>query len=194
MRRSSDAFRIDQHVGDVLHVADLPFAATDLEQRVVGGAGGVGRIEQQHAAKACAKPSGEAPILALDVVDDAASRPGQERRHHEADALAASRRGEAQHMLGSVMAKIGAVEPAEHNAIRSEQAGGLDLVGVRPARRAVGLGMAGLAGAPDRHADGDGDGDKAARGGDQRAFQKNVWRVGVIEVPPPEEGRRWIDR
>ena len=92
------------------------------------------------------------------------------------------------------MAKIGAVEPAEHDAIRSEQAGGLDLVGVRPARGSVGLGMAGLTGAPDRHADGDRDGDKAARGSDQRAFQENVGRVGVIEVPPPEESRRWIDR
>ena len=31
------AFRIDQDVGDVLDVADLPLAAADLEQRIVGG-------------------------------------------------------------------------------------------------------------------------------------------------------------
>ena len=31
------AFRIDQHVGDVLDVADFPLAAANLKQRVVGG-------------------------------------------------------------------------------------------------------------------------------------------------------------
>ena len=46
------AFGIDQDVGDVLDVADFPFAAADLEQRIVGGARGIGRIEQQHAAEA----------------------------------------------------------------------------------------------------------------------------------------------
>jgi hypothetical protein len=68
------------------------------------------------------------------------------------------------------MAKIGVVEPAEHDAVRSEQAGGLDLDGVRPTRRAVDFGMLRLAGAPDRHADGDRDGDEAARYGDRCAL------------------------
>ena len=45
------ALGIDQDVGDVLDVADLPLATTDLQQRIVGGAGGVGRIEQQNAAE-----------------------------------------------------------------------------------------------------------------------------------------------
>ena len=45
------AFGIDQHVGDVLHVAYFPFAAADLQQRIVGGARRVGRIEQQNAAE-----------------------------------------------------------------------------------------------------------------------------------------------
>ena len=54
-------FRIDQHVGDVLHVADLPLAAADLEQRVVGGALGIGRIEQQHAAEARTQAGGQLP-------------------------------------------------------------------------------------------------------------------------------------
>jgi hypothetical protein len=31
------ALWIDQDVGDVLNVADLPFAAANLEQRIVGG-------------------------------------------------------------------------------------------------------------------------------------------------------------
>ena len=43
-------FGIDEDVGDVLDVADLPFSAANLEQRVVGGRFGIGRIEQQHAA------------------------------------------------------------------------------------------------------------------------------------------------
>ena len=45
------ALGVDQDVGDVLDVADLPFAPADLEQRIVGGARRVGRIEQQHAAE-----------------------------------------------------------------------------------------------------------------------------------------------
>ena len=142
-------FRVNQHVGDVLDVADFPLAAADLEQRIVRGAGGVGRIEQKHAPEACPEAGGEAPVLALDVVDDAASRPGQERGNHEADAFAASRRGEAQHVLRSVVTQILSVKPAEHHAIRSEQAGRLDLVGVGPARRAIGLGVRCFAGAPD---------------------------------------------
>ena len=100
------AFGIDQHVGDVLDVADFPFAAADLEQRIVGGARGVGRIEQQHAAEARAPAGGQRPVLALDVVDDRRARPGQQRRHDEADALAGPRRRETQHMLRAVVAKI----------------------------------------------------------------------------------------
>ncbi len=64
------ALRIDQDVGDVLDVADLAIAAADLEQRVVGGARRVGRIEQQHAPEARPPAGGELPVLALDVVDD----------------------------------------------------------------------------------------------------------------------------
>ena len=40
------SFRIDQHIGDILDVANLPLSATDFQQRVVGSAGGVGGIEQ----------------------------------------------------------------------------------------------------------------------------------------------------
>ena len=56
--------------------------------------------------------------------------------------FAASRRGEAQHVLRSVVTQILSVKPAEHHAVRSEEAGRLDLVGVGPARRAIGLGIA----------------------------------------------------
>ena len=46
------AFGIDQDVGDVLDVAHLMLAAAHLEQRIVGGRRGIGRIEQQHVAEA----------------------------------------------------------------------------------------------------------------------------------------------
>ena len=39
------AFGIDQDVGDVLDVADLPFTPPHLEQRIVGGGLCIGRIE-----------------------------------------------------------------------------------------------------------------------------------------------------
>jgi hypothetical protein len=67
---SKGAFGIDQHVGDVLDVADFPFAAAYFEQRVVGGALGVGRIEQQHPTEARTPAGGQAPILTLYVMDD----------------------------------------------------------------------------------------------------------------------------
>ena len=85
------AFRVDQDVGDVLDVADLPFAAADLEQRIVGGAErALVGSNSRHAAEARAPAGGQRPVLALDVVDDRRARPGQQRRHDEADALAAT--------------------------------------------------------------------------------------------------------
>ena len=82
------AFGIDQDIGDVLDVADLPLAAPNLQQRIVGGRLRVGRIEQQHATMLGAEAGSELPVLALDVMDDRRTRPGQKRRDDEADALA----------------------------------------------------------------------------------------------------------
>src|SRR3546814_3131162 len=42
-------FRVHEDVGNILHVAHLPFTAAHLEQRIVGGGFRIGRIEQQHA-------------------------------------------------------------------------------------------------------------------------------------------------
>ena len=117
------AFGIDEDVGDVLDVADFPFAAADFQQRIVGGARGIGRIEQQHAAEARAPAGGQRPVLALDVVDDRRAWPGQQRRHDKADAFAGSGRGETQHMLGAVVAKIFIAPAAEQHAVMTEQAG-----------------------------------------------------------------------
>ena len=48
----------------------LPMAAPHLQQRVVGGRRGVGRVEQQHAAVRAPEAGGELPVLALDVMND----------------------------------------------------------------------------------------------------------------------------
>src|SRR3546814_13960638 len=77
-------------------------------------------------------------------MDDAASRPGQQRRHDEADALAGPRGGEAKDMLRPVMAQIVAIVSAEQDAIRAEQTGGSNLAIFRPSRRAVGGDIAGF--------------------------------------------------
>ncbi len=156
-------FRIDQNVGDVLHIADFPFAAPHLQQRIVGGRLRVGRIEQQHAAMPGTEAGGELPVLALDVVDDRRAGPGQERWHDQADALAGTGWCETQHMLGSVMTKVGLVEFAEHHAVRAEKPGRLHLSAVGPASGTVSLDVLRFARPPDRHADGDCDRDEAAR-------------------------------
>jgi hypothetical protein len=67
-----------------------------------------------------AEAGGELPVLTFNVVDDGRPRPSQQRRYDEADTLAGARRRKAQHMLRSVMAKIGALVPAEHHAVGSE--------------------------------------------------------------------------
>jgi hypothetical protein len=143
--------------------------------------------------RAGAKAGGQLPVLALDVVDDGRARPGQQRGHDQADALAGSGRREAQHMLRPVMAQIVAVVAAEHHAIGTEQPGRLHLLRLGPARRAVGLDVLGFARPPDRHADGDGDGDEAARRRDEGALDEDRRRIGVVEIPPPEEGGRIVD-
>ncbi len=188
------AFRIDQNVGDVLHVTDFPFAAPHLQQRIIGGRLGVGRIEQQHAAMPGTEAGGELPVLALDVVDDRRARPGQQRGHHQADALAGTGRREAQHMLRAVVAEIGVIELAKHNAVRAEKPGRLHLSAVGPAGGAVGLDVLRFARPPDRHANGNCDRDEAAGRRDIGALDKDRRRIGVVEIPPPEEGRRVIDR
>ena len=139
-----------------------------------------------------APAGGQGEVLALDVVDDHRTRPGQQRRHDQPDTLAGPRRGEAQDVLGSVVAQIVPGEPAEDHAVLADQPGVADFARTRPARRAEGRDLARFAGAPHRHGDGDGDRDEPARRGDVGALIEDLRRVGVEPVPPPEEGRRWI--
>src|SRR3546814_3546892 len=71
-----------------------------------------------------AEAGGQRPVFALDVMDDAAPRPRQQRRHDQANTLARSRRCEAQHMLGAVMAEIVGAQLAQHHAVLAEQTRG----------------------------------------------------------------------
>ncbi len=112
------ALGIDQNVGDVLDIAHFPFATADFQQRIVGGRIRIRRIEQQRATMLGTEAGCELPVLTLDVVDDGRSRPGQQRRDDEANAFARSGRCETQHMLGSVMAEVSVVKPAEHHTVR----------------------------------------------------------------------------
>ena len=79
------------------------------------------------------KASGELPVLAFDIMDDRRSRPCQQRRHDQADALAGARWRETQNMLRAVVTKIVAVVAAEHHAIRAEQTGRLHFLRLGPA-------------------------------------------------------------
>src|ERR1700730_3515411 len=67
--------RIDQDVGNVLHIAYFMLTAPYFEQRVVGGRTCVGWIEQQAMREPRAPSGGQLPVLALDVVDDGRTRP-----------------------------------------------------------------------------------------------------------------------
>ena len=136
----------------------------------------------------------QGPVLALDVVNDAASRPGQQRRHHEADALAAAGRCKAKDMLGTVMAQIVVGITAEQDAIGAEQAGRTDFPIFRPSSRTVGGDIAGLPRPDDRHEDGGGNGEDTAGRGDGRALHEDRGRIGVKGEPPPEEGGRMVER
>src|SRR6476620_7705808 len=184
---------VDQHIGDVLDVTYLPFAAADFQQRIVRRRLGVGRIKQQHAAVLRAVTGGELPVLALDVVDDRRAWPGQERRHDQADAFAGTGRREAQHMLRAVVTEIVLAEPAEHDAICANKPGCLHLTRLGPARRTVGLDVLRLPGPPDRHADRRRDRDEAAGRSYVGALDEDLWRISVVDVPPPEEDRRIVE-
>ena len=127
-------------------------------------------------------------------MDDDAARPGQQCRHDKADALAGTGRREAQHMLRPIVAEIVAVQPAQHHAIRAEQSGRLHLLGRGPTRRTVGGDVLGLTRADDRQGDGDGDGEETARSRDDRSFDEDRGRIGIVGVPPPEKGRRIVER
>src|SRR5690606_9504567 len=131
----------------------FPFAAANLKQRIVGSGAYVGRIEEKNTAMPCAEAAGELPVLALDVVNDGRARPGEQRGHNEADALAGSRRCEAQHMLRAVMAQIVAIKFSEDHTVGPQKPSLLNIWPLVPSRRTIGVDVVRLAFAQDRHSD-----------------------------------------
>src|SRR5690606_34194538 len=97
-------------------------------------------------------------------------------------------------MLGTVMAQIVLGMTAKHDAIGAEQSGRADFSVLGPSGRAIGGNVARLPCPDDRHEDGGGNGEEAARYGDDAALDEDRGRVGVERKPPPEEGRRVVDR
>ena len=127
-------------------------------------------------------------------MDDRGAGPGQQRGDDEADALAGSGRRETQDMLRAVVAQIVVAPSAEQHAIMAEQAGLANFTGLGPTRRAIGGDALDLPRPPDRHGDRHDDGGDSAGGGDVGALDEDVARIGVVGEPPPEEGRRLIER
>src|SRR3546814_19295297 len=75
-------------MGDILNVANLGLAATDLEQRVVFGGRRIGRIEQQAMREAGTEAGGPRPVFTLAIVNDRRAGPAEQFRTDEADTLA----------------------------------------------------------------------------------------------------------
>src|ERR1700730_17807015 len=136
---------------------------------------------------------GQPPVLALDVVDDCGTGPGEQSRDDQADALAAPRWGEGQDVLRPVMAQIPAAETAEEDTRRPEQPRRLDLSLRRPARGTVGGDHPALPRPPQRANNADGAARESAGCRDRARPIEHFRRVGVVGVPPLEEPPGVID-
>src|SRR5207253_398286 len=108
--------------------------------RAVGG----GRVELQAGAPQFppAPARSQRPVLALDVVDDHAPRPAQQRGQDEADALTGSSWGECQHVLRPVVAKVVNGAPVAPGSdidtrVSAEESGRLEVDPGCPARGSV---------------------------------------------------------
>src|SRR3546814_2721530 len=129
--------RISDWSSDVCSSDLLVGSLSYLEQRVVAGRARVGRVEQQAVREALSPAGRELPVLALDVVDDGGTGPGQQRRDHEANALARARRREGHDVLRAIMAQVVALQPAEEHAARLEQPGPLGFLAAQLGRAPV---------------------------------------------------------
>jgi hypothetical protein len=107
----------------------------------------------------CPEAERQFPILALDVVDNGRSRPCQQRGHNKTNPLAGSGGGKAKRMLRAIMPEIVALVTAEHHAVGTKQASLFDFLALGPAGGAECLDVLRLPRPPDRHEDGDRDGD-----------------------------------
>jgi len=114
---------INDHLHDVAHVADfVRRAQPHLRKRVVSGAVAVGGCRREPEAElphALSRASRERPVLALEVVNQNRVRPHEQCGRHDADALAAARRREDQHVRRPAIADEGAAPSAEIDASAS---------------------------------------------------------------------------
>jgi hypothetical protein len=101
---------------------------------------------------------------------------------------------EAEHVLRSVMPKVVALKAAEHDPVRTKEAGAADFILRRPTRRAIGRDGLGFPRPPDRHADRDPDRREAAGGSNARTLDEDAWRISVVVIPPPEKDHGHINR
>ncbi len=186
-------FRIDQDVGDVLHVAHLLRALAHLEQRIEAGGEGIGRIEQQAMGELGAPAGGEHPVLALDVVHDGRAGPGQQGGHHQADALARPRRRDRQHMLGAIVAQIAVPIETEDDAAIAQQPCLVDIGSVRPAGRAVGCGLLLAAGPPGGSPERDQAGGNSPECRNGAGTRKHAGCLAVERQPPGEQFPRRVE-
>src|SRR3546814_6904236 len=114
------------------------------------------------------------PVLPLDVVDNDAAGPGQQRGNDKPNALAAPCRGKGHDMLRPVMAQIlAAVAPKEHTSIAKQASTG-DFPAFRPAGRAIGGDIALLPGAPERTSNGRGAAEKTAGTGQRSGLVEHL--------------------
>src|SRR3546814_14045439 len=95
-----------------------------------------------------AKARCQLPILALDVMDDAASRPGEQSGHDEPHALARPRRREAENIFGAIVAQIRFAEPAEHTPFAHNHPRGVGFAPACPCPSTSCLGLLPFAAAP----------------------------------------------
>src|SRR4051794_920962 len=96
-------------------------------------------------------------------------------------------------MLRSIVPQIKSLEPPEDHAICPGKAGTSNLKLAGPTRRAVCGRRLRLPSPPDRHRESDYNRDDPAGRSDACSFNEYSRCVGIVSIPPPEEGRRQID-
>ena len=187
-------FGIDQHVGNVLDIADFGHAAPDFQQGVVCRRVGIRGVEQQNLAELRAETGCQVPVFALDVVDDGRGRPGQQGRDDKPDALAAAGRREAEDVLRTVVAKIALFMLAQHGTMIAQQSRASNLGLISPSCGAERRRPFQFARAPHRHGDRRSHGNQSAGSSNQAARLKDLRGISFEAEPPPENCRRRIDR
>ena len=188
------ALRVHQDVGDVLHIAHLLRPATYLEEGVVRRGARIHRIEEQAVRESGSPPCRELPVLALDVVDHGGIRPGEERRHNEADALARAGRGKGHDVLGAIVAEVVAADTPEEDAGWPSEPRSTDIPVRHPVRRAVGRHELRLASPPNGAHDRGRSGEHSASPSDRPTGREDLRGVGLVGVPPLEEPPGVVDR